>query len=144
MSKFKLDDVIDFFLHKKVVLTPSRILIIKILSKHSKPRSAYQLQSEINLKRHTKLNISTIYRVLNFWINQGFIHRIASLNKYVICLRPHEQHTHMLNYCIKCEKVIESCNQKMNLNFKESAARLDLSFHNSSSIEIPVICPSCS
>ena len=143
MQNFDLNKIIDFFLNKRIILTPSRILVIKILSKHSKPRSAYDLQREINKNRNTKLNISTIYRVLNFWINQGFIHKIASLNKYMICLSPYEKHTHFLNYCIKCEKVIESCDHKMKLDLQKSAARLDLNFHKSSAVEIPVICSGC-
>ena len=144
MKSFNLDKIINYLFEKKIVLTPPRVLIIKILSKHSKPLSAYELHKKINVNRDTKLNISTIYRVLNFWVSLGYIHKIASLNKFMICLRPHEKHTHMLNYCIKCEKVIESCDNKMKLNFKKSTARLDLNFHNPSTIEIPVICPSCS
>ena len=50
----------------------------------------------------------------------------------------------MLNYCTKCEKVIESCSEKMNLDFEKSTARLDLAINKNKAIEIPVICPSCS
>ena len=65
------------------------------------------------------------------------------MNKFLLCLKPEEQHTHMLNYCTICERVIETCNKKMNLDFKGSTAKLDLSFNNSHSIEIPVICSNC-
>ena len=50
----------------------------------------------------------------------------------------------MLNFCTVCEKVFETCNKKMGLNLKISAAKLDLVFNDTRSIEIPVICPKCS
>ena len=49
----------------------------------------------------------------------------------------------MLNFCTVCEKVVETCNEKMGLNFKKSTAKLDLSFNNSQTIEIPVVCSEC-
>jgi len=50
----------------------------------------------------------------------------------------------MLNFCTKCEKVIETCNEKMGLNFKKGTAELDLSFNSSNTVEIPVTCSNCS
>ena len=73
----------------------------------------------------------------------GLIHKISTINKYLICLSPNEKHTHMLNFCTICEKVVETCNEKMGLNFKKSTAKLDLAFNSSQPIEIPVICPKC-
>lgn len=148
MSNFKektidTEILLEFCLKKKKALTPSRSLIIKTLSKHLKPQSAYELQKEINKSKKNNINISTIYRVLEFWIKLGLIHKISSINKYLICLTPNEKHTHMLNFCTICEKVVETCNEKMGLNFKKSTAKLDLSFNNSQPIEIPVICPEC-
>ena len=87
MSNFKKKTIdteilLEFCLKKKKALTPSRSLIIKTLSKHLKPQSAYELQNEINRSKKNNINISTIYRVLEFWIKLGLIHKISSLNKY--------------------------------------------------------------
>ena len=71
------------------------------------------------------------------------IHRVSSINKYIICYKPNEKHTHMLNYCTKCEKVFESCNKEMSIDFKKSTAKLALNFNSTKTVEIPVICPSC-
>ena len=65
-------------------------------------------------------------------------------NKFLLCVTPDEKHIHMLNICTVCEKVVETCNKKMGLNFKKSTAKLDLAFNNNRSIEIPVICSQCS
>ena len=131
-------------LKKKKSLTPSRTLVIKTLSKHKKPISAYQLRDEINNNREVNINISQIYRVLEFWIDLGLIHKISSINKFLLCMTPDEKHTHVLNYCTVCEKVFETCNKQMELNLKKSTAKLDLEFNSTRSVEIPVICPQCS
>ena len=143
MKKIDTEVLLDFCLKKKKSLTPSRTLVIKTLSKYLKPKSAYELLEEINKEKKVKLNISTVYRVLEFWMKLGLIHKIATINKYLICLSPNEKHTHMLNFCTICEKVVETCSEKMGLNFKKSTAKLDLSFNSSQTIEISVICPKC-
>ena len=144
MEIIKTEELLNICLENKKSLTPSRTLVIKTLSRHTKPRSAYDLQDEINRQENTKLNISTIYRVLDFWINIGMIHKISSINKYLVCLTPNEKHTHMLNFCTVCEKVVETCNEKMGLNLKKSTEKLKLSFSTSHPVEIPVICSKCS
>ena len=136
--------LLNYCLKKKKSLTPSRTLVIKTLSKYKKPISAYELRDEINNNGDVNINISQIYRVLDFWIDLGLIHKISSINKFLLCITPEEKHTHMLNFCTVCEKVFETCNEQMGLNFKKSTAKLDLAFNNTRSVEIPVICPQCS
>jgi Fur family zinc uptake transcriptional regulator len=144
MNKINTELLLDYCLKRKKSLTPSRTLVIKTLAKYIKPKSAYELKEEINKNKKNNLNISTIYRVLEFWMKLGLVHKIATLNKYLICLAPNEKHTHMLNFCTICEKVVETCNERMGLNFKKSTAKLDLAFNVSQPIEIPVICANCS
>ena len=144
MNIDKTEDLLNYCLKNKKSLTPSRTLVIKTLSKHKKPISAYELKDEINNNGEVNINISQIYRVLEFWINLGLIHKISSINKFLLCITPEEKHTHMLNFCTVCEKVFETCNEKMGLNLKKSTAKLDLAFNNTRSVEIPVICPQCS
>ena len=136
--------LLNYCLKKKKSLTPSRTLVIKTLAKHNKPISAYELRDEINKNKDVRINISQIYRVLEFWIDLGLIHKISSINKFLLCRTPDEKHTHMLNYCTVCETVYETCNERMGLNLKKSTAKLNLAFNNTRSVEIPVICPQCS
>ena len=138
------ENLLNYCLKKKKSLTPSRTLVIKTLAKHKKPISAYELRDEINNNGDVNINISQIYRVLEFWIDLGLIHKISSINKFLLCITPEEKHTHMLNFCTVCEKVFETCNEQMGLNLKKSTAKLDLAFNNTCSVEIPVICPQCS
>ena len=144
MKKVSTEYLYNFCLKKRKSLTPSRTLIIKALSKYKKPISAYELRNEINKNRDVNINISQIYRVLDFWTNLGLVHKISTINKFFLCITPEEKHTHILNFCTVCEKVFETCNETMGLNLKKSTAKLDLTFNNTRSVEIPVICPECS
>ena len=144
MDIIKTENLLNYCLKKNKSLTPSRNLVIKTLSKYKKPISAYELRDEINNNGDVNINISQIYRVLEFWIDLGLIHKISSINKFLLCITPEEKHTHMLNFCTVCERVFETCNEQMGLNLKESTAKLDLAFNNTRSVEIPVICPQCS
>ena len=98
MKNFNTNQLLEHCLKHNKSLTPTRVLIIKTLSKYSKPRSAYQLQEEINKKKESYVNISTIYRVLEFWMKIGLVHKIATVNKFLLCITPHDKHTHMLNF----------------------------------------------
>ena len=144
MDLANTENLLNYCLKNKKSLTPSRTLVIKTLSKYKKPISAYELRDKINSNGDVNINISQIYRVLEFWIDLGLIHKVSSINKFLLCITPEEKHTHMLNFCTVCEKVFETCNEQMGLNFKKSTAKLDLAFNNTRSVEIPVICPQCS
>ena len=145
MKIVNTENLLNYCLKRKKSLTPSRILVIKTLAKYNKPITAYELRDKINNNNEAvNINISQIYRVLEFWIDLRLVHKISSINKFLLCTTPDEKHIHMLNFCTVCEKVIETCNEKMGLNLKKSTAKLDLAFNNTRSVEIPVICPNCS
>ena len=143
MKIVNTENLLNYCLKRKKSLTPSRTLVIKTLAKHNKPITAYKLRDEINNNGVVNINISQIYRVLEFWIDLRLVHKISSINKFLLCITPEVKHTHMLNFCTVCEKVFETCNEQMGLNLKKSTAKLNLALNNTRSIEIPVICPKC-
>ncbi len=141
LDKVKNDVLIDFCVKNNKSLTPTRTLVYNILSKFDRPISAYEIQKHIN--KTNKLNISTIYRVLEFFMKLGLIHKLATINKFMLCVKPHEKHIHMINLCTKCENVIETCNKVMGLDFKKSMTNFDMVVNKTKSIEIPVLCNNC-
>ena len=139
----KLNELfINFCLKRKKSLTPTRLELIKTLSTYSKPVTAYQLQKDINSKGNN-LNIATVYRVIEFWVNMGLVHKISSLNKFFMCFRPEEKHTHMINFCTDCEEVYESCKKSMGINIEKSSKDLGLKLLQNEPLEIPELCPNC-
>ncbi len=127
---------------RKVSLTPQRLVVLEIVELQKKPVSAYSIKDLLS-EQGTALNIATVYRVLEFWCNHGLIHRLAALNKYISCVSPEEQHTHVINCCQKCETTYESCNKQMGIDLDRGPEALGLQYAPNSHLEIPVICISC-
>jgi len=126
----------------KSTLTPNRVSLLDVMIETSKPLTAYEIKDYIKEKGND-LNISTIYRVMEFWCKTGVIHKISALNKFLTCSNPNEVHLHVINICSKCEELMESCNKKMGLDFKKGSKSLALSMTPNAHIEIPVICKGC-
>jgi Fur family zinc uptake transcriptional regulator len=88
--------------------TPQRISIVDELNYSGKNLSAYDLLGRLNDKGRS-FNISTIYRVLDFWIEMDVVHKIESTNTYLICNDKHTNHFHVLLHCTNCNSIEESC-----------------------------------
>lgn len=88
--------------------THQRTVIIKSLSSSKNSISAYSLLSKLQKQGHS-FNISTVYRVLDFWIELGLVHKIESNNTYLVCNDSHHSHFHVLFHCLNCENIEESC-----------------------------------
>ncbi len=136
------DSAVKKCLELKSTLTPNRIDLLDLMIEIGKPLSAYEIKEVIKNKGND-LNISTIYRVMEFWCKNGTIHKITSLNKYTTCSNPEETHLHIVNVCTNCEELSETCNKRMGLDFKKGSKSLGLSISPNSHIEIPVICMEC-
>jgi Fur family zinc uptake transcriptional regulator len=99
--------------------TPQRMSIIHALGSAEKNLSAYELLGLLNDKGQL-FNISTIYRVLDFWIEMGIVHKVDSSNTYLICNDNHTNHFHVLLQCSQCKAVEESCQISMQLSSPKS------------------------
>ena len=138
----KKDKAILICMEKQETLTPNRLLILNILLENEKPISAYDI-SDIIKGRGKNLNISSVYRVIEFWVKLNVIHKISYLNKYMLCDNTDEKHTHITNVCTSCMSVIETCNESMGLDLMKSSKKLGVVLSPDINIEIPIICENC-
>jgi len=138
----KKNKAISRCLERSETLTPNRLLILNILLENEKPISAYDI-NDIIKARGKNLNISSVYRVIEFWVKLKVIHKISLLNKYMLCDNTDEKHTHITNICTSCLSVIETCNESMGLDLIESSKKLGVVLSPGINIEIPVICQKC-
>ena len=127
----------------KSTMTPQRLLVLDTLVELKKPISAYELKDYLNGVGKS-LNIASIYRILEFWCGLKLAHRISSRNKFISCSVPGDTHTHIINFCQRCENTIESCHEKMGIDIEAGAKFLGLKLADNSHLEIPVFCSSCS
>ena len=127
-------------LEKNLKLTPLRLKVFELLLKDHRPLGAYQILNTLS-KDGLNFTPPVIYRVLDFLIEQGFVHKIKNLNAFIACSHPENTHSPTFMICRKCEKVAE-------IDLKESGIKLDKNLFSDfqieeSIIEVIGICKSC-
>lgn len=70
-------------------LTPIRARALEALHADHRPVGAYDLADRISPAGGRRIAPISIYRALDFLVEQGFVHRLSSRNAYVACLHGH-------------------------------------------------------
>ena len=89
-----------------VRLTLLRRRILEQVLKTQGVIKAYDLIHDLSSADH-RIKPPTVYRSLAFLLEQGFIHRIESLNGFVACNLPGEAHETLLMICDACGRIQE-------------------------------------
>lgn len=84
----------------------------------------------------------TVYRALDFLLEEGLIHRLASLNVFIGCPHPAENHCGQFLICTACGKVTELDSQVIEETVRIEATRCDFEVE-SQMVEILGCCPDC-
>ena len=99
--KSALDDADTLCRNRGVRLTPVRRRVLEIVWRQHKPSGAYDIL-DILRSEGRKAEPPTVYRALEFLLQNGLIHRIQSLNAFVGCVCPDEQHDGIFLICQTC------------------------------------------
>jgi len=87
-------------------LTPIRRKVLELVWESHRAVKAYDLLARIKpLQQAAKP--ATVYRALDFLIEQGLVHRVESLNAFVGCTNSERQHDLLLLICERCQEVEE-------------------------------------
>jgi len=84
----------------------------------------------------------TVYRALDFLQENGFVHRIESLNAYVGCSEPGHNRTAQFLICHGCGEVAELDDAEIGQLITDKAARLGFSSRRQT-IEVQGLCRQC-
>ena len=87
--------------------TPMRREVYALMLSQAAPRSAYDLLGEMQKRLERTLAPPTVYRALEFLLEQGLIHRLESNNSYVPCAHPGEVHHSLYLVCTVCGTTAE-------------------------------------
>jgi len=89
-----------------VRLTDQRKTVLRLLCTSDKPLSAYEL---LDRMRDVVRNPAppTVYRALDFLLEQGLVHKLESLHAYVGCAHPEHPHASQFLICGDCGEVAE-------------------------------------
>jgi Fur family transcriptional regulator, zinc uptake regulator len=88
-------------------LTPQRAQVLQIVADAGKPLKAYDLLERMKQLTGEPVAPPTAYRALDFLLEQGFIHKLASINAFVACHHPQEQHSVPFLICDNCQNAEE-------------------------------------
>lgn len=103
-----IDLVEDYCLKNGIRFTDPRRYVLEIVAMNDgKPVGAYDVLKQLE-KKIDNPKPPTAYRALEFLQEHGFIHRIESLNAYVICHADHQHNGSQFMICDDCGKVIET------------------------------------
>lgn len=89
-----------------VRFTPQRRRVLELVWFNHESAKAYDLLEALKAS-DPSAKPATIYRALDFLLEQGFIHRVESLNAYVGCPEPENRHERLLLICESCHRVEE-------------------------------------
>jgi len=124
-----------------VQLTPIRHQVLELIWDSHKAVKAYELLDRIKPLQNAA-KPATIYRALDFLIEQGLIHRVESLNAFVGCSCSGHQHEQLLLICNNCQEVEERSAPDVMQALSQEIKQADFIVH-SKAIEIHGICATC-
>jgi len=87
-------------------LTPIRRKVLELVWESHRAVKAYDLLDRIKPYEQAA-KPATVYRALDFLLEQGLIHRIESLNAFIGCVCSESQHELLLLICKQCQEVQE-------------------------------------
>lgn len=138
--KKAMHEIQKYCLEKKLQFTPLRRKVFEFLLRGHKPLGAYEVLYLLRQEGFASTP-PIAYRVLDFLVTQGFVHRIQGLNAFVACSHPGSSHSPAFMICRKCEKVAEISDKDSQINISKSSG-YDFIVEKTT-VEILGVCISC-
>ena len=123
--------------------TDIRRQVYEIIIKNNKPIKAYEILDEIRNITNKPSHPPTVYRAIDFLIENGFVHKLNSINSFVGCFHPK---THEECYCLICKKCNlyqECCDDSLKDRISKTAVHNKFVISNTT-LEIEGHCLDCS
>ncbi|MGH8082701.1 MAG: transcriptional repressor [Lysobacter sp.] len=123
-------------------LTPIRAHALRLIADAGKPMKAYDLLDQMKAT-HDAAAPPTIYRALDFLLEHGFIHKLASINAFVGCHHPGAaQHAVPFLICDSCQSATELEDERI-VDLLEGRARALGFVPQAQTLEVHGMCSEC-
>lgn len=127
---------------KGLQLTPLRRRVLSILSENREPLGAYAIIERLSKLEGKQIAPPTVYRTLDFFEENGFLHKIESRNVFAPCERPGHAYAGVLLLCDKCGRSQEFEDAPLVDALANTAAQAE--FHLAHQmLELHGLCRSC-
>jgi len=122
-------------------LTPLRRRVLELVWGSHRPVGAYEL---LDLLRQERGRVAppTVYRALEFLLDQGLVHRVESRNAYIGCNRPGRRHRAHFMICNRCGMAAEVDDAALTGAIASLAERAAFAVE-SETVELTGLCPGC-
>lgn len=125
-----------------VRLTALRKRVLELVWQSHKPLGAYDILETLAREDGRRAAPPTVYRALDFLLEQGLVHRIASLNAFIGCSSPEHRHQGQFLICRQCHVAVELDQSPIHQAIADSAAQLGFEVE-SETVEITGLCKRC-
>ncbi len=127
---------------RKTRLTDIRRQVLELIWQSHVPVGAYEILSQLNAGGGRTAPIA-VYRALEFLMDNGLVHRLASLNAYIGCAHMGDDH-HAAQFliCRTCGTTAELESAPLKRALTHAVAERGFSI-DSQIVEISGVCPHC-
>ncbi|WP_150305725.1 Fur family transcriptional regulator [Pseudomonas saliphila] len=125
-----------------VRFTVLRKRVLELVWQSHKPLGAYDILETLTLEDGRRAAPPTVYRALDFLLEQGLVHRIASLNAFIGCASPEHRHEGQFLICRECRIAIELDQPAIRDAIAASAENLGFAVEGET-VEITGLCAQC-
>jgi Fur family transcriptional regulator, zinc uptake regulator len=123
-------------------LTPTRRQVLEALAASHRPLGAYEIIDRLAVRGPRPAPI-TVYRALDFLLDQGLVHRIESRNAYIACISRHQAGAMMVFLlCDLCGAVGEAPSAAVAKSLLAAAKSAGFT-PKTPVVEIPGVCAHC-
>jgi Fur family zinc uptake transcriptional regulator len=124
-----------------VRLTDLRKRVLELVWNSHQPIGAYAV---LDTLRQEGLGSAppTVYRALDFLLENGLVHRIESLNAFVGCAHPGERHRGLFLICTSCRDALEIDDAKVTRTVAATAGERGFAVQDVT-VEVAGICADC-
>jgi len=127
-------------------LTDKRCKVLKILLQADKPLSAYDIADQFKVSFSESLSAMSAYRMLDFLMQAGLVHKLETSNQYLACSHISCEHKHELPQfliCDQCHVVQEiGLGRQLLKELKDSIENTGFTL-SSQQLELQGVCEDC-
>ena len=126
---------------RRLRFTPLRERVLEIIWQGHRPLRAYAILGTLAGEGRCPAP-PTVYRALDFLLEQGLVHRLASLNAFVGCARPGHPGISQFLICRGCGDTAELNDTGIEREIGRSASARGFAAHHHT-IEVSGLCGNC-
>jgi len=137
-----LEEARNLCLSRSVRLTDLRLQVLELIWQNHKPLGAYTLMEMLAKASTRRVAPPTVYRALDFLLEQGLIHRINVLNAFIGCPSPGTRHQSYFLICRACNIAIELDEPKLGQQILHVAGDAGFTVETQA-LEVSGLCANC-